>query len=221
MRKRNGFTLVELLAVIVVLAIIMIIAIPAVLEVMNSARKSSFVLYAEKVITAVQTQFVYDNELGALSGAGLYVYDITSDLSLTSTGSNVGYVVVDNRNVDKVNYILYLHDNNYMVLQWDVNAWGMPKVENVSSYNSATASSQMATSKVACQDWANTTIVVNEDGTEGRSTKTGDDATDYECFNRQGYLILSGNGGNSGNNTTPDTPANPDTPATPDPNTGN
>ena len=35
MKKRNGFTLVELLAVIVVLAIIMIIAIPAVLDLEN------------------------------------------------------------------------------------------------------------------------------------------------------------------------------------------
>ncbi|UKI28884.1 MAG: type II secretion system GspH family protein [Clostridium sp.] len=36
---KKGFTLVELLAVIVVLAIIMIIAIPAVVESMNNAKK--------------------------------------------------------------------------------------------------------------------------------------------------------------------------------------
>ena len=60
MKKRNGFTLVELLAVIVVLAIIMIIAIPAVLDVMNNARKSSFALYIEKVVRDVQTQYVSD-----------------------------------------------------------------------------------------------------------------------------------------------------------------
>lgn len=37
--NKKGFTLVELLAVIVVLAIIMIIAIPAVVESMNNAKK--------------------------------------------------------------------------------------------------------------------------------------------------------------------------------------
>ena len=40
--NKKGFTLVELLAVIVVLAIIMIIAIPAVVESMNNAKKGSF-----------------------------------------------------------------------------------------------------------------------------------------------------------------------------------
>ena len=38
MKNKKGFTLVELLAVIVILAIIMIIAIPAVLQTMESAR---------------------------------------------------------------------------------------------------------------------------------------------------------------------------------------
>jgi type IV pilus assembly protein PilA len=42
MKKKKGFTLVELLAVIVILAIIMIIAIPAVLNTMQTARKKSF-----------------------------------------------------------------------------------------------------------------------------------------------------------------------------------
>ena len=44
MKKRNnkGFTLVELLAVIVILAIIMIIAIPSVLATMSTARKKTF-----------------------------------------------------------------------------------------------------------------------------------------------------------------------------------
>lgn len=49
MKKKNGFTLVELLAVIVILAIIMIIAIPTVLETMASARRSSFAIYIEKL----------------------------------------------------------------------------------------------------------------------------------------------------------------------------
>lgn len=80
MKKKNGFTLVELLAVIVVLAIIMIIAIPSVLDVMNTARKKAFVMYVDKIVTAVQAQYLYDANGGAIQGAGFYVYDITSDL---------------------------------------------------------------------------------------------------------------------------------------------
>jgi len=41
--KINGFTLVELLAVIVILAIIMIIAIPSVLNVTEQAKQKSFI----------------------------------------------------------------------------------------------------------------------------------------------------------------------------------
>ena len=121
MKKRNGFTLVELLAVIVVLAIIMIIAIPSVLNVMNSARKSSFAIYVKKVVNAVQTQYAYDSNLGDLAGAGLYVYNIATDLNLTSTGSYKGYIVVDARDVDAPHYIVYMYDNNYEIFGWDVS----------------------------------------------------------------------------------------------------
>ena len=49
MDKRKGFTLVELLAVIVILAIIMIIAIPSVLDTLDTARKKTFIEYVFKV----------------------------------------------------------------------------------------------------------------------------------------------------------------------------
>jgi len=199
MKKKNGFTLVELLAVIVVLAIIMIIAIPSVLDVMNSARKSSFVLYCEKVVTAVQTQFTYDNSLGNLHGAGLYVYDIATDLSLTSTGSYVGYVVVDNRNVNQPHYVLYMHDNNYEIYNYDVTAWKMPEAGNVNPLNRADVTTRMGTIKTACDDW-----VKKKESVLGGTTTTEEGQTsDYgpntcqeagktgciTCFNRDGFII--------------------------------
>ncbi len=174
MKKKNGFTLVELLAVIVVLAIIMIIAIPTVLDVMNNARKSSFVLYAEKVINAVQTQYLYDAGLGSIAGAGYYVYDITSDLELTSTGDYRGYVVVNAIDVDNVEYILFLYDNNYMITNHNVTQNGMPTTDNgsIAAYDASFISSQAASSAVACQAAA------------------GSQAT---CYNRNGYIIVSAN----------------------------
>lgn len=45
---KKGFTLVELLAVIVVLALIMVFAVPSILTTMNSAKKKSFQMYGEK-----------------------------------------------------------------------------------------------------------------------------------------------------------------------------
>ena len=170
MKKKNGFTLVELLAVIVVLAIIMIIAIPSVLDVMNSARKSSFVLYVDKVVTAVQTQYMYDANGGQITGAGYYVYDITQDLNLTSSGSYKGYVVVDAQNVDDVQYIVSLYDNNYQLLNYNVSTQQMPTVDTATllSY-SAEDVAQLASNAVkACEAWAS------------------ENAT---CYNRKGYII--------------------------------
>ena len=41
MKKRNGFTLVELLAVIAVLAILMLLVMPNILEMFNKGRKNA------------------------------------------------------------------------------------------------------------------------------------------------------------------------------------
>ena len=51
MKNKKGFTLVELLAVIVVLAIIMIIAVPAVLDSMSNAKQGSLKVEARKVLS--------------------------------------------------------------------------------------------------------------------------------------------------------------------------
>ena len=42
MKNKKGFTLVELLAVIVILAVILVIAIPRILDVIDSSKLSSF-----------------------------------------------------------------------------------------------------------------------------------------------------------------------------------
>lgn len=171
MKKKNGFTLVELLAVIVVLAIIMIIAIPAVLEVMNRARKSSFVLYVEKIVNNVQTQYMYDANAGSIQGAGYYVYDITTDLKLNGTGAYRGFVVVNATNVDNVEYIVSLYDNNYQLLNYNISNSGMPTVDTPTlvGYNSSQVDEIARTSVRACRTAAGTTSV--------------------ECYNRNGYII--------------------------------
>lgn len=168
MKKKNGFTLVELLAVIVVLAIIMIIAIPAVLDVMNNARKSSFVLYAEKVVRDVTTQYMYDANGGAIKGSGFYVYDITQDLNLNGTGNYKGYVVVNAYDVDNVQYIVSLYDENYQLINYNVTSEGLPTVDTP-TLRAYSESVDDLTSVKACHN------------------ASGDETT--ACYNRQGYLL--------------------------------
>ena len=165
MRKKNGFTLVELLAVIVVLALIMIIAIPAVLDTMNKSRRQLFVEYAEKVLIAAQTQYVTDSSLGNIAGAGYYVYDIKTDLGLQSVGSYKGYIVVNAIDVDKPQYYITLYDNNYQMVS--VNSVSLDKLDNeVYAFGKGTEVPQSAKAACALVAGANT-----------------------DCYNHDGYKI--------------------------------
>ncbi len=112
MKNNKGFTLVELLAVIVILAIIMIIAIPAVLETMQSARKKTFKEYAMKVTNEGQKTYLADQMTSNPGSCALY--KIKTDLGINNTGDYNGYVVVKNL-PDKQKVYVTLYDNEYMV----------------------------------------------------------------------------------------------------------
>ncbi len=135
MKDRKGFTLVELLAVIVILAIIMIIAIPSVLGTLETARRKTFVEYITRVFEAGQNQYLTQVSTGNLPDERCqnttkhtkpcyvdtfdmreYFYDITTDLGLSSTGSYKGYVCVvpANQVVEETQILVGLYDNNYM-----------------------------------------------------------------------------------------------------------
>ena len=98
MKKKNGFTLVELLAVIVVLAIIMVIAIPSVLDALNSSRKDSFYLYAQKLYSEGVSKYTRDLDENP-DKVDCAVYDIKNDLGLSDTGSFDGWVRVSRKAV--------------------------------------------------------------------------------------------------------------------------
>ncbi|MDD2470217.1 MAG: prepilin-type N-terminal cleavage/methylation domain-containing protein, partial [Bacilli bacterium] len=54
--KKKEFTLVELLAVIVILAIILAIAVPGITRLIESTTKSAFTSDAKKIIKAVENK---------------------------------------------------------------------------------------------------------------------------------------------------------------------
>ena len=106
MKNRKGFTLVELLAVIVVLAIIMIIALPSVLTAMDNAKKSSFVVEARKILNQAMSQVQSDE----LSGQTIKSCYSLSDLGIEGGGKYKGSV-----SVSGTTYTIYLFDGNYAV----------------------------------------------------------------------------------------------------------
>lgn len=76
--KKRGFTLIEMLAVIVILAIILAIAIPSVLGIIRSSKKSSFESDAKVIIRAVETKTLSDKD-----------YDV-NDLSVDNIKEELG-----------------------------------------------------------------------------------------------------------------------------------
>lgn len=114
MKKLNkkGFTLVELLAVIVVLAFVMVLAAPSVLSSMNSARQSSFMLYAEKMLNSAQSRYQSDQLVQIMDDT--YCYNI-SELSDTKTTQYSGFVIVTNGSKQTAEYRIQMFDKTYSI----------------------------------------------------------------------------------------------------------
>ena len=112
--KIKGFTLVELLAVIVILAIIMLIAIPAVLDSLQIARRKAFVEYVNKVVNLSEKKYLDGLVTGDSTGT-CYIYDIKTDLGLATTGDYKGYVLVALKDDNTYQYWVLLYDKNYFL----------------------------------------------------------------------------------------------------------
>ena len=63
-KKRNAFTLIELLAVIVILAVILVISIPRILDVIETSKKDSFKNSAQLIADSAEKKKVSDKLLG-------------------------------------------------------------------------------------------------------------------------------------------------------------
>jgi len=61
MKKENGFTLVELLAVVAILAILVIIALPNVMGMFNQAKENSFTTEIKEIYKVAQQQWMMDS----------------------------------------------------------------------------------------------------------------------------------------------------------------
>lgn len=112
MKKLNkkGFTLVELLAVIVILAVIMVITIPTVLSSMDKATDSAF----ESAVTTLE-DYVNKNydlcKLGGTLGDGYDTKLFTSDCYLNVTVEKVGTEFV--LDVNSLDHEDFLDKTNY------------------------------------------------------------------------------------------------------------
>ena len=194
-RNEKGFTLVELLAVIVILGLLMAIAIPSVTKYITQSRKKTLLSTMDSYVTAVTTA-VNDNEFGALSNQDIMYYIPVSDdennscVSLEKGGTDPfgnwveAYVAV--------NYDASKYSYDYYFTFYDDAGYGMEltSIDNLKeSGNLITNPSPVNASNITTQ-------------TNGRATKTMV-LTSGSCDVKAavpGGTVVNNQGGGAGNN---------------------
>lgn len=98
MRNKKGFTLIELIAVLVILAILALIVTPIVMRIINDARRSA----NERSIDAFGRTIEYTMALYALNNKGVFPEKCTTEECYTEILDANGNVI--GRNSEKVEY---------------------------------------------------------------------------------------------------------------------
>ena len=96
LKKKKGFTLVELLAVIIIIGIIMVLAVPSVMSTVESARKKSFLEYVDKIFSVGKSKWLlYSSKAYPQPGQlNYYMFDLEEDLGLDNLGDYKGIFIV-------------------------------------------------------------------------------------------------------------------------------
>lgn len=116
--KRKGFTLVELLAVVVVLAILITIAVPAVNRVIKHAEKTGLYNYTNKIVQEIANNWVLHSNEMKLNNAFDELDNVSIIMSLDSlnidNNSNYKGYVSYNNTTDE--FTSYIYDNKNMIV---------------------------------------------------------------------------------------------------------
>ena len=97
--KKNGFTLVELLAVIVILAIILVIAVPKITDTIDNARRGSFESSIKMVAAQAETQKTVADTLEAVTFSD-------SGTCKTTDGNAASWTGLNNSDYDTCSYTI-------------------------------------------------------------------------------------------------------------------
>ena len=112
-KKKKGFTLVELLSVIVILSVIVLIATNAVVPMADSARKQVLAMEANTLVKAAQTLYVQNNS----GNSACYSYDelINSGLIEKDDENYTGSISIEVGEDGNYTYKIWLSNGQYMI----------------------------------------------------------------------------------------------------------
>ena len=120
MKKLNkkGFTLVELLAVIVILALLMVVSLSVMGNVQNNAKKTALKTEAQKLLTSINNDLSSAKTLGTVDDSTVkgYVAKTDSDPAYVSEtdGTYTIYVTLDTDNL--INRVCITDKKNSMIV---------------------------------------------------------------------------------------------------------
>ena len=147
----KGFTLVELLAVIVILAIIMIIAIPNVLNVMEQSKKKSFITFAQKINKQIQEKYLQDSMTKSypISNGYNYISYNIDELGISSVGNyrGVASILIDTRGSEESFFVqIILADDDYYIVYDAKKEFGSADLDVASLSKTSEVESQLVAS---------------------------------------------------------------------------
>lgn len=152
MKNKKGFTLVELLAVIVILAVIILIAVNAVLPQMRKARKNSFIDEAINFAKAAETAYVSD-QISGESNTCYTVKYLQEKYVSKADAKYDGYVqlTIDGDSISKT--ITITDGANFIVDEVDPSSTDNFK-DKVEDYSSSAWTTAKGTVPTGCKDVA-------------------------------------------------------------------
>ena len=111
--NKKGFTLVELLSVIVILSVIVLIATNAVVPMADSSKKQVLAMEANTLVKAAQTLYVQNSS----SSSACYTYDelMNSGLIEKDDDSYTGSISIEVDGNGKYTYKIWLSNGQYMI----------------------------------------------------------------------------------------------------------
>ena len=137
MKKKKGFTLVELLAVIAILGILVLITLPNIVESFKSAKSKNFVSEAQAVYKTAKNTYVMDSAKGYNVISYVSGYTV-SDGSYTSTidvGGRPGFKYLVKFNEDGDIYYFHVADSDYEVELGNANSTSsLVKFKDIAEY---------------------------------------------------------------------------------------